>query len=221
MILILVLLLSLSIFPANALANSFTKSWNFDVFYDGENIGEHSFLVSKEKSKTEISIDASFDIKILFFTAYKYRHTNREVWKGQCLESINAETNDNGTEFLVQGERKNTLLEVKNNEALLKLDSCVKTFAYWDQNIVNSNKLLNSQTGKVEDVVVTSLGVNSIDSVLGKQSASKYRLQAKTFAIDLWYSADSEWLALESTTEDGNVLTYKLSDYQIKGKTNE
>jgi len=212
MILIIIFVLLISVVPGNAVANSSAKSWNFDVFYDGKNIGEHSFLVTKKLDKTEVSVNASFDINILFFNAYKYRHTNKEIWADQCLESINSKTNDNGTEYRVQGEKKNNILEVNNNQELFQFDTCVKTFSYWDKNIVNSHELLNSQTGKVENIVVTSLGTNTIDSVLGKQSASKYRIQAKTFSIDLWYSVKGEWLALQSTTEDGNILTYKLKE---------
>ncbi|HEY0942264.1 MAG TPA: DUF6134 family protein [Steroidobacter sp.] len=43
-----------------------------------------------------------------------------------------------------------------------------------------------------------------------KTQARRYELRSKKLSIDLWYSQQSEWLALESKTARGQKLIYKL-----------
>ena len=48
-------------------------------------------------------------------------------------------------------------------------------------------------------------------SVRGDQvKAQAWRIQARKMQIDLWYSDDGEWLALQAPTESGRVLRYEI-----------
>jgi len=48
--------------------------------------------------------------------------------------------------------------------------------------------------------------------VRGEQvPATRYRLLAKNLELDIWYSNDLEWIALESTVRDGRKLRYELT----------
>ena len=41
--------------------------------------------------------------------------------------------------------------------------------------------------------------------------AQRYRLEARNMKLDLWYSDDQRWLALESTVKGGRKLRYELT----------
>ena len=43
-----------------------------------------------------------------------------------------------------------------------------------------------------------------------QRAAYRYRLAAGELRLDLWYSADREWLALESEVRGGRKLRYEL-----------
>ena len=90
------------------------------------------------------------------------------------------------------------------------LPGCIRTFAYWDPRLLQARRLLNTQTGKYLDVVIDFIGNENL--ILGKDSivAKRYRLQSANIAIDLWYSENMQWLALQTTTENGNQLRYQL-----------
>ncbi len=79
--------------------------------------------------------------------------------------------------------------------------------------MLEQKKLLNPQTGEWLDVNISSMGKETI-TVRGQAvSGQRYRLTATKMKIDLWYSAESkEWLALESTTPEGYLISYKLMD---------
>ena len=86
----------------------------------------------------------------------------------------------------------------------------MQTFAYWNPSILSSSKLLNSQTGEVEEVSVTSESADVIDVNGEDVEAVRYVLSAKSGAITLWYSNDDSkrWLALEAPAKGGRSLRY-------------
>ena len=191
-------------------ANTTEKSWRFRVLLDDSEIGHHTFNLKKQNDTAFVSIKADFDVKLLFFSVYTYEHENHETWKGKCLESISSHTNDNGEKFYVRGNSVENMIRVKTPAGTERLEGCVKTFSYWDPDFLNSERLLNAQTGELTDVRIENLGETNIE-VQGKNTAARhYRLVTEEFSIDLWYSAnDQEWLALQSTTSEGTVLQYK------------
>lgn len=187
-----------------------TKSWQFSVYLDDKRIGHHHFTRIQNGPNHLIKSSAQFDVKLLFFTAYSYTHENSELWQGQCLTRMTAVTNDNGEELLVKGSADSSGFLVKTLDDSAKLPQCVMSFAYWDPAILEANRLLNAQTGEYIDVSVESFGKDLID-VQGKLTpAQHYRLIGENLQIDLWYSTDNQWLALESTTEGGRRISYRI-----------
>ncbi len=192
-------------------SNSFAiqqQNYDFKVFLGDKEIGFHKFMVTPHKDQTYVSSEANFDVKFLFISAYTYLHQNSEVWKGECLQAINAITDDNGDALFVRGKYRDQALNLQTHNGQKQLEGCIKTFAYWDPSLLKSNKLLNVQTGKIEEVNVEVLGKSEINKNGSLIRAYHYRINNPKFSIDLWYSDNKEWLALESTTENGARLRY-------------
>jgi hypothetical protein len=186
------------------------QQWRFKVFLDEQEIGYHTVTVNPAKTRATVQIEASFDVKFLFFTAYRYQHNNRETWENNCLKTIESRTNDNGDIFYVTGKQQEQRLALNTHDGTQALPGCIRTFAYWDPRLLQARRLLNTQTGKYLDVVIDFIGNENL--ILGKDSivAKRYRLQSANIAIDLWYSENMQWLALQTTTENGNQLRYQL-----------
>ena len=93
---------------------------------------------------------------------------------------------------------------------LQTLGDCVLTFAYWNPAMLKQTRLLNSQDGEHVKVKITDAGADPIVVRGVRTPARRYELRSEKLSIDLWYSPDNEWLALESMTERGQKLIYKL-----------
>ncbi len=189
------------------------QSWLFKVYLNEREIGYHRFTVIENAEQTRVDINAEFQVKFLFINAYRYRHQNTEVWQGDCLQSIEAQTLDNGQRQYVRGNMQRSSLKLNTHNGRDEVQGCIRTFAYWDKNLIRSSHLLNAQTGELLQVNVEHLGVDTL--MIGQQPvrANHYLLQTETFRIELWYATDSnEWLALKSITEDGAVLYYQRID---------
>jgi len=185
------------------------EEWAFNVFLDKKPIGEHTFTINEAHDR--LTSKAKFDVKLLFINAYNYLHSSNETWQGDCLTSIDANTNDNGEKSVVTGKLEDQHFALNATKGSKQtLPACIMTFAYWSPKMLSQNKLLNPQTGEYLDVKITQVGKELIE-VRGKSvDAEHYNVIAKKMNIDLWYSPDKEWLALRSTTPEGRIINYKL-----------
>ncbi len=209
-LLILMTLLIFSIGLPSYAQTSTQKTYDFKVFLDDDEIGVQRFVVSEEGTRTQIEVEAQFDVKYFFITFYSYRHTNSETWEGECLKKIRAKTNDNGESFFVEGTSKGGQLRLQTHNGEKNLEGCVKTFAYWNPTWFQSNRLLNSQTGELQPVEIQTVGEEKI-AVRGATIPTKHhRIMSDKFTIDLWYTMNDEWVGLQSTTKEGQKLRYEL-----------
>lgn len=195
---------------ADATQNS-ARTWNFSVLLDGSKIGYHTFHVTESSGVKSVRSEARFDVKFLFFNAFKYRHNNSERWRNDCLVEMDSSTNSNGKRFEVSGARTEYGFVVDAGAEANELPECVMTFAYWNPDFLQQPRLLNPQSGEFLDVNVTDLGSQQID-VRGEQvDALAYSVTARKMQLKVWYSQNGEWLALESLAKGGRVIRYELT----------
>lgn len=191
-----------------------TRAWNFRVFLDDAEIGRHRFALRDDGAERVLTSEARFTVKIAFITAYRYAHDAQERWRGDCLAGLTARTDDDGKKIAVDATPEATAagerLVVTEGGKRAALDACAMTFAYWNPEMLKQARLLNAQTGEFLPVKIAFVGEEAI-AVRGTPiPARRYRLTGPKQPIDLWYSAGQEWLALESTLENGRRLRYRL-----------
>lgn len=189
---------------------------NFSAFLDGKPIGEHRFVVSGPVEAREVLSDARFTVKLLGLTVYRYRHQATERWRGDCLASLTASTDDDGAISRVrtqpEGEGLSVTTEAGSGIAPVtrSLPGCGMSFAYWNPALRSQSRLLNAQTGKAETVRVSRVGSGPIEVRGQSLTATRWRIEGPPQPIDVWYSAQGEWVGLDSTLEGGRQLSYRL-----------
>jgi len=188
------------------------QAWRFKVSLDKREIGFHDFLVTRRGAQRTVEITADFDVKILFINAYSYDHDNREIWKDGCLQQIESETDDNGDLLEVVGENRTEGFTIATNAGAPRTigSPCVRSFAYWNPDFLQSSQLLNSQTGELVDVTITGQGEETLMVNGQPVPSTRYEIEMEEGPITLWYTRDSsQWLALQAATEGGRTLRYE------------
>jgi Family of unknown function (DUF6134) len=193
-----------------------TQSWSFEVFLNDTPIGHHHYFLRQSGAERELEIEAQFNVKFLFINAYRYAHDASERWRDNCLVALTAHTDDNGSKSKVdteqQGERLAAVISSTPAASSVRepVDGCLMSFAYWNADMLRQTRLLNAQTGRIENVTITSLGEEKINVRGTLTPAIRYRVTGPKHPIDLWYDAGRAWLALQSTLEGGRRLRYQL-----------
>jgi Domain of unknown function (DUF6134) len=176
------------------------QSWSFRVLLDGKPIGVHRFQLSTQDKQQVLTSNAAFAVRLLGITIYRYRHLAIEHWQGDCLRSLNSNTDDGGEH-----------LEVTLQPA--DLPECVMSYAYWNPRMLQQTRLINAQTGRVDAIQASPAGTADIE-VRGKRiAASRWRVAGPRHPIDLWYANDQTgtgaWLGLDSNLGE-RILSYRL-----------
>ena len=201
-------------FASSALAKESAADagyWGFDVYLNDKKVGKHEFRVSEAGGIRQVQSEANFDYKILFISAYRYWHSATERWAGNCLAKFDASTNANGDRLRVTGEQSEAGFRVERDGTPVELPECVMTFAYWNPDFLDQSRLLNPQTGEYVDVHVEEVGTETLEVRGRSVAATRFKLTAYKVDMTLWYSANDEWLALESVAEGGHIIRYDRS----------
>ena len=195
--------------PNYGSAEELEKEWRFRVFLDEKEIGSHDFFLTDTNGSKQLRSEANFVYKLLFLKLYEYEHTNTETWQGDCLAGIESETDANGKPYKVSGAIDNGSFRVSGSKGEATLPPCIMTFAYWNQDFLQQERLLNTQNGEFVDIEVRPAEQVELNVQGNIQPALRYGLKAGELELNLWYSMDREWLALESLTK-GRTLRYEL-----------
>ena len=212
---ILLLLISAQV-HASLAASSENQSWRFRVFLDDSPIGYHHFKLKRDGDVQRLHINAEFDVSLFFINVYSYRHDNTETWEGGCLQRLSSETNDDGTIEKVDLKKQNNDLLITSTSGDRQLQGCIRSFAYWNPQLLKSDRLLNAQTGELVDVSFTKIGTQSVSIENRTVEAIAYQLSGEDIDIRLWYSTDGHWLGLQSETSDGYTLRYALMEDSLQ-----
>lgn len=186
------------------------KDWRFRVFLDDKEIGHHHFHLTRDGAHEQLTTEANFEVSFLKIPLFRYSHKNVELWHSQCLKQIASSTDENGKQFRVEGATEGRAFQLTTPTGDTTLPGCISTFAYWDKSFLKRSQLLNSQTGEYLDVDVEYLGEQAIRVRDTDTPAHHYRLRTDHATIELWYSQDDQWLALQSTTRSGRLLRYVI-----------
>lgn len=186
------------------------NDWNFSVFLDEKPIGEHRFSLAGPADARKVVSEAAFNVKLLGLTVYRYRHRAVESWRGDCLAGLDATTDDDGKASRVRAEAEGDGLAVVTDAGTQALKGCVMSFAYWNPAIQRQARLLNAQTGRSESVQVRAAGGGMLDVRGRRVAGTRWRIEGPAQPIDVWYSAEGEWLGLDSTVDGGRKLSYRL-----------
>lgn len=186
-----------------------SREFAFRVSLDDKEVGSQYFRLNEKDGKLQMETEADLAVKMLFVTVYRYLHRNVETWEDGCLTGIESSTRVNGKKLAVNGERQDDYFEVRASGEGARLPECVMSFAYWDPRFLEQPRLLNSQSGEYVPITVSE-PVSDERIVRGEtEPARRYHLTAGDIDLQLWYSLDERWLALESRVR-GRTLRYEL-----------
>jgi len=184
------------------------RDYQFRVLLNGDPIGSHVFDFTPEGSGYRLISTANYRVKVFFIPVYHYAHRSEELWLDGCLQRIESKTNDNDTQYQVTGNQQAEAFNVQvNSEPASHPGACISTFAYWQPGLLESDQLMNSQTGTMEEIGYSKLEP-SRPPWEDSQQAETIQLDTEQGKIILWYR-EGLWLGLRTVLKNGHELVYQ------------
>jgi hypothetical protein len=197
-----VALLLLSLLSAGQVAAAqdvpYGGSHSFAAYRNGQRIGTHTVEFRRDGDRLAVATSIDLAVKFAGFTAYRYSHRSRELWRGDELLTLESTTNDDGKPYSVKASGET-------------LPPGILPSSHWRLQQTAQSQLLNSQKGTIEPIRATVVGRETVRTATGMVPATRYRYDGG-IRMDQWYDDRGRWVKTTFTASDGSLIEYVLQE---------
>ncbi len=182
----------------------------FDVYRKGSRVGTHEVIFEKEGNSWKVTSKFKLRVKVLFVTAYRFDFESKGVWRDGILQSLVAETNDNGKESSVDAYLADDgKFYATGRKGPFVTNSWVYPTTHWNVGAVDSDVVLNTLNGQLAKVEVLGQGIESVETQEdGPVEAERFEYTGELRDTVLWYDSAGRWVRMRFTTKEGETLDY-------------
>jgi len=171
------------------------RNLRFRALRDGAPIGEHRVTFRSDGDRLTVETRVDIAVKVLFFTAFRFKHEADEVWQSDRLVSVKSTTNDNGTLLQVSGIAVADGFRIVGEDGpFLASAQLLTSNALWDRRIVREQRLIDVQHGGEIGLVVKALGDEQVDTPQGSVRATRHHMITPYYAGSVFHDSDGRWV---------------------------
>lgn len=201
------LLTSLPIVSARAAT---PRDIRFRAYHKRKPVGAHSVSFRADGNRLTVSTHIDLTVKVLFFTAFRFKHDAEEVWQSGRLVSVQSTTIDNGANLKVSGYAAENGFRILGEDGpFLAGANLLTSNTLWDSRLVNESKLIDVQYGGEVGLAAKLLGEETVDTSQGSVRAFRHRIITPHYAGSLFYDTDGRWVK-GLIEQQGEILEYAL-----------
>ena len=181
----------------------------FDIVRNGEAIGTHTYHFDHSGNRTEVRIKTDINFRLFFIPVYRFEHESKEVWQNGKLDSLESNTNENGTPVKLQVHRDEDSLMVYGEDGNLHVDREIIPASLWNRLVLDRSQTLTTISGNVKKFEVDYVGEAELDVRGHKVTTQHFRLTGE-FERELWYDKDDVLVGVRFEASDGSTVAYVL-----------
>jgi Family of unknown function (DUF6134) len=187
------------------------RDLRFRALRHGSPIGEHRVTFQPDGDRVAVETHIDIAVKVLLFTAFRFKHEAEEIWLAGRLVSVKSTTDDNGTLLKVSGNAVADGFRIVSEDGpFLAAGHLLTSNALWDSRIVRENRLIDVQHGGEIGLVTKPLGDEQVDTPQGPVRASRYHMITPYYAGSVFHDNDGRWVKALLELK-GETLEYALA----------
>lgn len=178
-------------------------------------MGSHRMRFTRDGDRLIMEKSIDLEVTLAFVTAYRYSHSNREVWQGGRLVEIETRTNDDGDDYWLRAKAGPDGLLVEGSGGSYTAPADIIPTSYWNHATTSATQLLDTQRGLIMDVRMEDQGAETLETQAGPIPARHHTINiltnppGKTNRIDLWYDESDRWVGLAFEAK-GQKISYVM-----------
>jgi hypothetical protein len=156
-----------------------------------------------------LGVESNFQLKIdfLFFTAFQYDYQSTATWANGQLHRLNATIDDDGELFSVLAVRKSDLFQLNVPDGVVSVDAPLYPTNHWNPAVVEQVRVLNTLTGKINNVQIKAQNKESVLTENGTIEATRYAYSGD-LETEVWYDDAGRWVKMRFKARDGSTINY-------------
>lgn len=181
--------------------------FEYEVRRKGKKIGSHTISFKETKEGLKVTAHTKMKVKLLFVTLYSYEYIGDDIWCDGKIVRVGSRINDNGKKWTVDAVLSNDQYTVTSDTGTSVLPAGSVPTNHWNMDVVRTDKLFNTITGKVDKVAVEPIGLEAV--VAGKNTKQVQRYQVRgDLNIDTFYDANGNWSGMQFEHADGSAIEF-------------
>jgi uncharacterized protein DUF6134 len=187
------------------------RDLRFRALRHGSPIGEHRVTFQPDGDRLAVETHIDIAVKVLFLTAFRFKHEAEEIWHAGRLVSVKSTTDDNGTLLQVSGNAVEDGFRIVGEDGpFLAAGRLLTSNALWDSRIVRENRLIDVQHGGEIGLVTKPLGDEQVDTPQGPVRASRHQMITPYYAGSVFHDSDGRWVKALLELK-GETIEYALA----------
>jgi len=180
---------------------------DFDVYRHGEKVGHHKVRFNYRGSDLMVSSQFSLEIRVLFFSAYNYLYQSESLWRQGEMHSLTATVDDDGTVVTASAARDGDRYRITSPDGTATAIAPVYPTNHWHVGVLEQDRVLNTLTGRINDVRIAESGRGTVPTERGEVMATRYAYSGD-FDAEVWYDDAGRWVKMRFDGRDGSTIDY-------------
>jgi Family of unknown function (DUF6134) len=180
-----------SLIATSALATTAGRT-EFEILMNGRSVGSHAVSVTTSGATATANIAINMRGRVGPIS-FSYAHRCREVWNGDQLTSASCNDNMNDDPKTIEITRAGAIFNIRGPAYTGTAPGTTLPSSWWRAATVRQTRLINSTSGKVENIRVTTVGAEQVSVAGTNINATKYRLRGGV-SNDMWYDSAGRWV---------------------------
>jgi len=183
--------------------------FEYAVIRNGDQIGSHVLDFNRAGDSIEVRIATNIQVKVAFFTVYRFEHNGVESWRKDRLVALKSRTNDNGTAHALSVAEEAGKLRINGDGAVAFADPAIIPGSLWNPAVVRQSIILNSLDGSQMKVVIKDMGEERVHARESDVSARHYRISGQ-LGRDVWFDRNGTLVRMHLKGQDDSDIYYEL-----------
>ena len=180
----------------------------FQIRRNDAPVGRHIVQFNRGRDGLQVIAQSAIDISFFGFNAYSFRYRSESLWRDGELSALSVKVDDDGEMSNVEAARDESGLLVSGPNGEETLPSGIFPTDHWHCGVLGSTSVLNTITGKPNDVDITAKPGAMLRTTNGELRATQFTYDGE-LQTNAWYDRDGRWVGLQFKARDGSEITYR------------
>jgi hypothetical protein len=182
----------------------------YTITREGEPVGQQRMEFVDDGERLRVLSHMELSVTLLGMTLYAFNQQVEEVHQDGKITSLVSDADDDGKDRKVNLTLQGDLLRGQYNGGDRAVEPTLVTSLFWQKPALGETQVIDTVRGKVRDVTVKDLGVETLSLPVGRIETHHYQLTGE-WKRDLWYDANGILVAGQrSDSPDGSVVRLEL-----------
>ncbi len=177
----------------------------FDIYRNDTRIGSHNVTFRDEADGLKVTTNFELEIGLLFVKLFELQYESEALWSDGQLVALSATTNRNGDVTEVEAQASDDALVIDGPNGTQSARMGIYPTNHWNAGVIGSTQLMNTITGKVNEVRLVPLRTERVTTNAGMVEATRYKYEG-AIQNEVWYDADGRWVAMQFPGDDGSLI---------------